>query len=886
MEPLRLRLLIPCLFLICAPLWAAAPGGPLPRDVVPAAYHLELAIDPDRAGFEGRVEIEIDVRRPTARIWLHAREVELRAARLEREGAATLALVAGQASTGDGGLLALDAPEPLTPGRARLSLDFAAPYDRRLEGTYVVERDGRRYVMTQMQPLGARRSFPCFDEPAFKTPWHLAIRAPAGQRVFANTAVEREEALADGWVRHVFRATEPLPSYLLAYAVGPWDLVEHAPLPPTAERAHPLPLRGIAVAGRGAEMGYALERVQPVLEALEAWFGLPYPYDKLDIVAAPDFAAGAMENPDLILYREGLLFVDPGAPPDVQRALYGIHAHELAHQWFGNLVTMPWWDDLWLNEAFATWMATKITEQLRPDLGAERVFRDRVFATMTADSLATARRIAEPVEDWREIEAAFDGITYAKGGALLGMIEAWLGEERVRDAVRAYLRRHAHGSARGGDLIEALAGHADDPEAVRSVLGSFLRQPGVPELGLAPRCEDGRMVIAVSQRRYLPLGSDADPEMAWTIPICLRFGNDEREGSHCSVLAAVPEQLLALPAAVGCPAWVMPNRAGAGYFRFHLDPPWLAALAARTDRLDEAELHAYADALGAAFRAGRLGLEDWLRATAPLASLSAPEVALAPVSSLRWLGRHVFTEEPQASLFRRLVAERHAPALASQPLDAPPAETVAARRLRLQLLELLAGDARAPELRLALAERARTALAAEDLEHFSGLGADGRELALRVLVEDAGAEVFQPLIERLHASADPRFRGQLLRALGHVRIPELRLQALELALSPQVASGEILALLGPLFDDPDAAPAARAWYALNEEALHARLPMFAQSRVPALYGAAACSEGEAAALENRFAERMAETDGGPRALAQAVERVRLCAALKEALTER
>ena len=879
------RLLILGLSLFAAVTYATPPTGPLPRSVVPLHYHLDLAIDPEQAGFDGEVAIEVEVRTRVSRIWLHGRGLEIREVHLEREGHDPLPLRAQAELAEIGGVLALDAPVEIEPGRATVRIAYAARFDTRLEGTYVVERDGKRYVMTQMQPIGARQSFPSFDEPAFKTPWDVTIRARHGQRVVANSALDREEKLDDGWVRHVFRTTQPLPSYLIAYGVGPWDIVERAPLPPSAQRDRELPLRGIAAAGRGGEMAYALARTQVVIEALEEYFDLAYPYDKLDILAAPDFAAGAMENVGLILYREALLFVDADTPPDALRAFYQVHAHELAHQWFGNLVTMPWWDDLWLNEAFATWMAAKIIEQIRPDLGARRAYRARVFSTMSADSLATVRRIAEPVEDWRDIESAFDGITYAKGGGVLQMFETWLGENTFRDAVRDYVRKHAHGSARGGDLVAALAARSDAPDVLAAAFRSFIRQPGVPELGVRLICGDGRARIEVTQSRYLPLGSDASADQAWSLPLCIRGGRGDEVWRHCAMLAAEPVQTVDLPQGSGCPEWLIPNAQGSGYFRFHLEANALDALAARTPLLDDAEMQAFADTMEAALRAGSVSLGGWLRATAPLSDSSLPEVALAPARTMRWLNAHVFTGEPGASLFRHMLYARYSRALQAVGRVPVAGEPVARRQLRLGLLELLAVDAKVPLLRAELLAKARRAFVESDMDGFAGLGADHRGLALRVLIEDGEPAEFHQLIERLHDSRDPRLRRDLLQALGHTRLPELRLQALELSLSPAIASGEIRSLLGPIFEDPSGAAQAQAWFDLNEDTVLARLPGFSQSRVPGLYAASWCSAEQATQLESRFGERMARTEGGPRAMSQAVERVRLCAALRDGLLE-
>ncbi|MEN8160503.1 MAG: M1 family metallopeptidase, partial [Myxococcota bacterium] len=323
------------------------PTGRLPRDVVPLHYTLRLVIDPTADGFTGEVAIRVRIATPTRTVWLHARDLDVEKAVLARPGEAERPLAPAIAH--ESGVLRLTAPEPLPAGEAELRLAFAGAYGRKLEGIYRVHVDGDAYVMTQMEPLAARRSFPCFDEPAFKTPWDVTLVAPAGSVAVANTGEVGGHALGDGRVARRFATTEPLPSYLIAFAVGPWDVVTAEPVPPTPQRARPLPLRGLATRGRGAELAHALAETPRLLTALEAWFGLPHPFDKLDLLAAPDFSFGAMENVGLITYRESLLLLGEHAPTAVRMAFHVVHLHELAHQWFGNSVTMPWWDDLWLN---------------------------------------------------------------------------------------------------------------------------------------------------------------------------------------------------------------------------------------------------------------------------------------------------------------------------------------------------------------------------------------------------------------------------------------------------------------------------------------------------------------------------------------------------------
>ena len=405
------------------------PTGKLPRTIVPTHYTLALEIDPETDGFAGEVRIDARSAEPMQRIFLHGKDLDIVSASAKPAGSRPIALRAEPVH--ESGVLALTAEQPLPAGELELTLSFRARYSTQLDSTYKIVVAERAYVMTQFEALSARKSFPCFDEPSFKTPWDLTLVVPDSAVATANTRALHEEPAEHGRRRVVFATSEPLPTYLIAYAVGPWDVVEAPPIQPTPERSRALPLRGLAVHGRGGELAHALAETPRILAALENWFGSGYPFDKLDLLAAPDFAFGAMENAGLIVYQERLLLLSDTSPTALRQAFFGVHAHELAHQWFGNLVTPPWWDDIWLNEAFATWLATKLTAQLEPGFRAELRALEGVRAAMAEDSLATSRRIAEPIADYRDVLSAFDGVTYQKGGAVLAMFESYLGASRT-----------------------------------------------------------------------------------------------------------------------------------------------------------------------------------------------------------------------------------------------------------------------------------------------------------------------------------------------------------------------------------------------------------------------------------------------------------------------
>jgi alanyl aminopeptidase len=856
--------------LLPAASFAEVPTGPLPRTVVPLHYALALEIDPEQDGFAGEVRIRVRSEAPTATIFLHGKGLAIASASATPAGRAPVALTSEEVH--ESGVLALRAVSALPAGEATLALSFHAPFSTQLESTYKVVVAGRAYVMTQFEPLAARKSFPCFDEPSFKTPWDVTLVVPDALVAVANTRELRSEPTPDGRRRVTFATSEPLPTYLIAWAVGPWDVVEAPAIPPTPQRPRPLALRGIAVAGRGPELAHALAETPRLVAALEDWFDLAYPFDKLDLLAAPDFAFGAMENAGLILYQDRLLLIDADAPTALRQAFFGIHAHELAHQWFGNWVTPRWWDDLWLNEAFATWLATKLSASLEPGFRAELRALEGVRAAMREDSLASSRRIAEPIADHRDVASAFDGVTYQKGAAVLGMFEAWLGAERFREGLRAHVRRFARGNATSADLMRSLAAFASDAKAFEAAFWSFLDQPGVPLLELALTCEE-RPTLHVAQRRHLPFGSRAPAAQAWGVPLCARLGKGDGSTKHCA-LAAGAQTKLALPA--GCPDWVMPNADGAGYYRFALAARERAALDAASPRLSDLEQLAAADSFDAELGTGRLAPAEFLQALPRLAASRSWPAASVPVDSWRWL-REQLARAEERPVLDALARRVYGPRLAALGLDERAGEPDEAKLERQALADLLAraGDS---ELRAELAARARAGLASGF--DPAKLAPDLRQSALWLFAQDGGDADFAALEAALAAAEDMQLRRELVRALASALEPGRARRARALALDPALRASEVGLFLGAHFDWPENRAEGRAWFRENDDALFAGLPALSAPYAAWAYAAGACSEAEAGEVQERFAARLGRLEGGPRTLAQIDEAIRLCAALR------
>lgn len=870
----------------------------LPSEVVPTHYALELEVDPNRDEFRGEVAIDLELANARRQIWMHGRGLREVTVYASAFGLDEPVEARWEEVDADEGVGRIVFPRSIGPGAARLRLRYTRAFDASLEGFYRVSVGEDRYAFTQFEPLAARRAFPCFDEPGFKTPFDVTLVVPEGLGAFSN-AREIARSISDGWARVRFATTERLPTYLVAFAVGPFDVVERE-IAPNDVRPTALSLRGLAPRGRGRELAFAMEHTPRVLEALERWFAIPYPFDKLDVVAVPDFGAGAMENAGLVTFRDTLLLLSESPPADQQRGFAFVMAHELAHQWFGNLVTMQWWDDLWLNEAFASWIETPIVEATFPELSSSTLELATQLEAFDADSLASARVIRQPIESSHDIANAFDDITYAKGASVLAMISAFVGAEAFQAAIRAYLREHARGNATTADLVRAL-GRDARMGSVSAILESFSTQPGIPRIAFeTPECAEGdgqvHARLRVSQRRFLPVGSSASVDAIWTVPVCVTYGDQRGAVRRSCTLLSEREGALELSA---CPAWVWPNPGGRSYFRFAVTEPMLRALAAplraalvpgaQSWREGESggaastrDVMTLADAVIASLEAGEVDYEVAMDVLAPMTESAERFVATAPMGPLAFAREHLLSGREIAS-FERRARQMYASqrrrlgwGVASRSDDPETAS------LRASVLGFLARTARDPAVRREAMARARAFLGADrggdGRIHPEAVAPDLLEMVLAVAGEDGA--LFDRMLDELTRSEDGLLRRRLLVGLSSARNPRTRDRALALALDPRLRTNEVMTPLFRQMSDPEGREHAWTWLEAHYDALVARLGPENAGYLPHL-AASFCDSASAERVRSFFGPRVSDIQGGPRILASALETVALCAARAE-----
>ncbi len=503
------------------------PAFLLPGDVVPLKHSIDMTIDPARDTFTGRAIIDVEIRKPLSVIWLNGKDiipldvtVGAKKARAEAVGEEFIGI-------------ALDSP--MKPGRTTIDIRYRGKLDEKaIVGPYRKKTGDDWYVFTSFTPIDARRAFPCFDEPRFKTPWKMTIHVKRTDKAFSNGRMLRETDEPDGMKVVEFAETKPLPAEVVAFAVGPFDIFEGAPA------GHGTPIRVITAKGHAAEGRLAAQASVDVLPRLEAYTGIPYPFGKLDHIAVPEFPFGATENPGLIVYKNQALLAAPGDDTtEKARAIRALQAHEVGHQWFGDLVTQASWADVWLSEGFATWIAAKMMDEEQP---AARVHLSSVVAReriMAMDDSARTRPVRLTMTSRHDTDNVYSQFVYQKGAALLWMLEGWLGEDRVHDGLRAYLKKFAYANATTADLEKSIGGGAGP------VMDAFLNDTGVPSV--RGECADGTVTVHASGS--LPM------------PVCIR---GEGVAQTCSV-AEAERSTIALHHA--CPAWIEFNAGASGYYR-------------------------------------------------------------------------------------------------------------------------------------------------------------------------------------------------------------------------------------------------------------------------------------------------------------------------------
>jgi aminopeptidase N len=813
--------------------------------VAPVSQRIELQLDPSQPDYSGSTSIELQVGGTTDHLELN--QVGLTMSRIELSSGGESRVL--QATDGEWDKSLLADGEPISPGSYTLTIDFSGTFSTDALGLYRVTFEQNDYLFTQMEMMYARRAFPLFDEPSFKIPYQLIISAPEDIAVATNTPPE-STVTEDGWQRVTFMQTPPLPSYLIALAAGPLDRV--------AIEGLSVPGHIYAPKGYGGELGFVLRETPAIVAALEDYFGSKYPYRKLDFVAAPEFAFGAMENPGLIIYRTDLLLVGDEASGTQATRVLNVIAHEVAHIWYGDVVTMAWWDDLWLNEAFATWMANSILASLYPQYEIElRLPQQSAFES---DQLTTSKAIRSTVRTEDDIAENL-GLNYTKGYALLRMLERYVGYDVWQRAIRTYMDRFAWRNATESDLWAVVS--EESGIDIAKIASDYLNQPGFASVSI-----DGSG--AVEQRRYARQGLEVE-EQLWHIPMNVKY---KAEGKIANTYMLLEGQTGTLDVPAGTD-WIFPDAGANGYYRWATSADSFYNLIDDIEELSERERIALLDNSQALLDAGSLSMLDYLYVLERMLKEPHPLVFLPALEKVRNVGEESVAEEDRAA-FARFMQDSLSDRYKVVGIRARPDDDEAIIQMRPRLVRSL-GEFGSDETLL------KEAAELVD-EYFRSPETVQSQLALeamRVLALHDDGSLYKRYVAAYKKSHSTDQRSNILNAM-YFDEPEVVIRHLEFSLSDDVQAGDsLVGLFNFAYVLDDHAP-LYAWLSENLERVLAKAPAYYKPLMPSVF-ASSCDRGNLDLLIDFFGDRGDEYQA---ALAKVTEQQEFCIARRNRHAEK
>lgn len=835
------------------------PAQRLPRIAIPEHYDIHLSPDFSTDTFAGHVAIRVQLMQAADSITLHAAEIDFHEVTIASGGtrqAATVTL------DGDRETVTLRVPQVIAAGPATIAIRYTGRLNDQLRGFYLSRANGREYAITQLEATDARRAFPSFDEPAMKATF--ALTATIDTR---DTAISNGRLLSDtpgpGDGKHTLRfaTTKRMSPYLVALAVGDWDCI--------AGGADNIPIRICGTPNRRNELDFALESAEFTLRFFNRYFAIKYPFDKLDIVAVPDFSAGAMENTGAIFFREQFLVVPKnGGTTERRKQIAQYIGHEVAHQWFGDLVTMEWWDDIWLNEGFATWMERRPMQEWRPEWNAvlDEV-RDTERATQL-DSLRATRPVRTKVETPDEINEVFDAIAYQKTAAIIRMVEGYAGRESFRDGINTYLKKFAFANATGEGLWATLATATKKP--IDRVLASFISQSGIPLVTVRNQCTSGTTQLTLSQR---PVSQAMPASTLWEIPVCYKRERGGKIRQEACVLVADRTHIAKLD---GCSSWVFANVEGRGYYRTSYDAANLTALggAVTNGQLSPSEQTTLLSDLWILVRLENHNIAEFLSMSRQLAKSELTPAMSTALFRINYISEWLI-EEPLRPAFQQWVRETIRPLMNRLGWTPGSRETEDIQSLRSAVLFTMGNAARDSEV---LREARR--LAALHIAGSARLHPSIVDTTLQLAAIEGDSTLYDQYMTRIKASDTPAEHLQYLHALPFFTGEELQQRTLTYATSAEIRAQDAPDLIRRLMQRPWAGTATWAHVKNNWDHIERSFGIF--QGVPTVAGAVQhlCDPDSRNDVDRFFSRRrIAAID---RTVQRSLETIERCVATKTA----
>ncbi len=750
-----------CLLLACTILHVpAAVAQRLPDSVRPDHYKLSLTPDLKAATYAGTETIEVALKEPSRTITLNAIEIAFQSVKITAGGKEQTATVALDKDKEQAAFTVADA---IPAGKASIAIEFTGILNNELRGFYLSKTSRRNYAVTQFEPTDARRAFPSFDEPAFKATYDVTLVVDKGDTAISNSPIASDTpGPTPGKHTIKFDITPKMSTYLVAFLVGDFQC--------TAGEQDSVAIRVCATPDKVALTSYGVDVAKYVLHYYNHYFGIPYPLKKLDLIGLPDFEAGAMENFGAITYRETALLLDPKtASVGAKKEVAIVIAHEMAHQWFGDLVTMQWWDNIWLNEGFASWMENKPVEEMHPEWNIDQSVVSDLDNTLNLDAQPTTRAIRAKADTPDEINQMFDGITYNKAGAVLLMIENYLGADTFRQGVHNYLSAHLYGNATAEDFWGAQTSTSRKP--VDKIMESLVAQPGAP---LVAFDKPGSDSVSVSQTRFfLSPSIKPDPSQKWTLPICFKAsGNSE----NCQLLT--PDDT-SLHGVFRDPFFA--DAAGKGYYRSAYSPETYKALLSQVESgLTPAERIRLVGDQWAQLRANKATVGEYLSLVSAVKDDPSAEVNTSAIQGVEAIYLRVAATKEEREQLAAWIRATYGPHLAG--LGKPgPSDSANTTQLRSELFGFLGEYGKDP----GVIAQARD-IAGKYLADPGSVDATLGQTALGIAARNGDSGLFDKLLNVYETSSNPQVRDAALRMLAVFEDPSLEQRALDLAASSKV----------------------------------------------------------------------------------------------------
>jgi aminopeptidase N len=768
----------------------------LPQTAHPEHYVLTLTPDLKAATFTGSEKIEVALDQPSDSITLNAVEIKFQSVTAKVDGKDVTATVTEDAKKEQ---VTFKFGQTLPAGRTTLAIEYTGILNGQLRGFYLSKTAKRNYAVTQFEPTDARRAFPSFDEPAYKATFDVTLVVDKGDTAISNTNIVSDTPgpAADKHAIH-FATTPKMSTYLVAFLVGDFQC--------TSGKSDGTPIRGCATPDKVEYTKFAVSAAEFVLHYYDTYFGIKYPMPKLDMIALPDFEAGAMENFGAITYRETDLLIDEKtASVGTKKNVASVVAHEMAHQWFGDMVTMQWWDNLWLNEGFATWMENKPVAAWHPEWNIPQDVAAGLNGTLNLDAQHTTRTIRAKAETPDEINEMFDGITYGKAGAMLLMVENYEGEETFRQGVHNYLAAHMFGNATAEDFWNAQTAASHRP--IDKIMESFVAQPGEPILTFAN--PSGGNVAASQQRFFLSPSVKAEKAQTWSVPVCFKSGS----GKDCEVLSGT-QQTLKTPVA----PFFFANAEGKGYYRSSYPADVYAKIVANVETGLTAEERILL--LGdewAQVRANKVSVGDYLNLAGAVKDDSSGAVVDTALSSVAAIYSRIAATPEERAAISAWVVKNFKPAL--ERLGPPsPGDSPEKKELRATLFGALGNLGKDPEV-IAQAKE----LAAKYLADQSSVDSTLAETATAIAAINGNAAFFDQLQKLSETATNPEIQEGSLRLLAEFKDAALEKRSLDYAVSGKVRNQDSVIELLIMLQGADTRELAWQYIQQNWDKVQAQL---------------------------------------------------------------